>query len=57
MVNNPWITQEGLDRLQEEKAEGFLSQVHFVPWIALGCDFVPLVLNVHIQLLRHVYSC
>ena len=41
----------------EEKAEGLLSQVHFVPWTVLGRDFVPPVTNIYIQFTRHVYLC
>ena len=31
-----------------KKAEGLLPQVHFVPWIVLGCDFMPPVTNIYI---------
>lgn len=40
-----------------EEEEGVLPQVHFVLWIALGHDFVPLVTNIYIQIIRHAYSC
>ena len=39
------------------KGEGFVLQVHFVPWIVLGHDFVPSVTNIYVQFIRHVYSC
>ena len=40
-----------------KKIEGLLLLVYFVPWIALGCDFVPPVTNIGIQCVRHGYSC
>lgn len=52
----PWKLWE---RLQEKKkkAEGLLPQVHFVPWIVLGCGFLSPVTNLYIQLIRNIYSC
>ena len=50
----PWET---VREAPGKKADGLLSQVHFVAWIALGCAFVPSVLNVHIKFIRPVYSC
>lgn len=34
--------------------EGLLPQVHFVPWIVLGHDFMFLVANTYIQFIKHV---
>ena len=41
----------------KEKTEGLLSQVYFIPCIVPGCNFMPPVTNIHIQIIRHVYSC
>lgn len=56
--NDAWwpILGQLWERLPEEKAKGLLPQVHFVPWISLGCFFIPPVLHIHIQLVRHVHS-
>ena len=48
----PWGT---VREAPGKKAEGLLPQVHFVPWIVLGNDFIPPVVNIYIQLIRHVY--
>ena len=39
------------------QAEGLLPQVHFVPRIVLGHDFVPPVINIYVQFVRQVYFC
>jgi hypothetical protein len=49
----PWGT---VREAPAQKAEGLLPQVHFVPWIVLGCDLVHPVTNIYIQLVIHVYS-
>jgi hypothetical protein len=33
-----------------------LHQVHFVPWIIFGSDYVTPVLNIYIQIICYVYS-
>lgn len=38
-----------------KKVEGFFPQVRFIPRIVLGRDFIPLVTNICIQFMRHVY--
>lgn len=57
MVNSALRTCE---RLQEKGRRScklhLVTQVHFVPWTVLEYDFVPSVLNIYIQFLRHVYS-
>jgi hypothetical protein len=54
MMSNAWGTVGGAPG---KKAEGLLPQVHFVPWIVLGHDFMPSVTNIYTSLIRHVYSC
>ena len=49
----PWGT---VREAPAQKAEGLLPQVHFVPWIVLGCDFRAPVTNTYIQFIRYVYS-
>lgn len=34
-----------------------LPQVSSVPWIVLGCEFVPLETNIYFQPIRVIYSC
>lgn len=31
--------------------------MHFVPWIVPGLDFMPPVINIYTQFIRHDYSC
>ena len=50
----PWGT---IREAPEQKTEAHWPQVHFVPWIVLGHDFVSLVTSIHTQFIRHVYSC
>ena len=45
------------ERGSRRKGKGPLSQVHFVPWIVLGCDFCAPATNISTQFTRHVYSC
>jgi hypothetical protein len=41
----------------KQNPEGFLPQVCFDPWIVLGHDFVPPVLNIYIEFIRHIHTC
>lgn len=40
-----------------KRVEGLVSQVHFVPRIILGCNLMPLMLNICVQFIRLLYSC
>lgn len=51
----PMVThgEQGLGELRErlqEKMQRALPQVNFVPWIALGCDFMPPATNIQFNL-------
>lgn len=35
-----------------KRVEGLVSQVHFVPRIILGCNLMPLMLNICVQFIR-----
>lgn len=37
--------------------KGLLLQEYFVPWVVLGYDFGPTVLNIYTQFMRHDYTC
>lgn len=50
----PWGTMR---EAPGTRAEDLLPQVHFAPWIVLGCDFMSPVRNIYIQLIRHAPSC
>lgn len=41
---------------EKKKLEDLIPQEYFIPWIVLGLDFLPLVTNIYIQIVRHVYS-
>lgn len=51
------MTQGTVRGAEGKKAGGLLPQGHFVPWIVLGCDLMPSVTDIYIQLIRQVRSC
>lgn len=50
--------EQCLEELGEAPGEkvGLLCQMHFVSWIVLGGDFMPLVRNIYIQFITHEFS-
>ena len=56
IVNNALETCDSGPR-RGIKAEGLLPQMDSVPWIVLGCDFMPVGRKILIQFIRVAYSC
>jgi hypothetical protein len=52
-----WPVVDTVKEAPGKKAGGLLPQVHFVPRIVLGHDFVPPVINIYVQFVRQVYFC